>query len=141
MGWGSVLFDQREPHIPRVIYGGSDYGTNNMAEMLSFAFPLMWISGSKTRPPGVIHVHLFTDSDYVANCCSGLAHFVSRKANRELWSLMDAFRRTGIVSHFHWAPRDCFDLNRFCHDMANVGRKAMIGLGDEPVAQYEGKLR
>lgn len=140
MGWGSVLFDQREPHVPLAVYGGSSYGTNNMAELLSFAFPLMWISGDKNRPPGVIHVHLFTDSDYVARC-SSFGGFIRRKKNRELWAMMDAFRRTGIVTHWHWVPRDCFDLNRFCHDVANVGRKAMIGLGDETVAQYDGKLQ
>jgi ribonuclease HI len=133
MGWGSVLLCQADGE--RQIFGGSmSNGTNNVAELMGALHPLMFLANNDMglRPDG-IRVHIVTDSEYVAN---GLAKdnpiWVSKlNVNRELWMAIHMVRRRGLTIVGHHVPRDKIDLQKICHDIANINRKRQIGVLSE----------
>ena len=126
-GWSSVLIQK---HVPgrKPFYGGMSCGTNNVAGLMAVLHPLMYIANNqKELPVGGHHVHVITDSSYVAN---GLEHdnpvWISGLGkNRELWMALYALRRKGIIPHPHHIIRDTIELNRVSHDLANESRVAM----------------
>lgn len=131
-GWGSVLIE-KSTFERQVFYGSANHGTNNVAEVLAIMMPLMYLSNQKkgVRRDGA-KVVVLSDSTYVVE---GLRHtspvWVSKlDRNRELWMAIHMSRRRGLTIYPHHIPRDTIDLNKLGHDLANLARKAQIGLLD-----------
>ena len=129
-GWSSVLI-QKHTTDRRPFYGGMSCGTNNVAELMAVLHPLMYLANNqKDLPVGGYHVHVVTDSEYVAN---GLTHdnpvwISGLNKNRELWLAIHAIRRKGIIVHPHHINRDTIELNKVAHDLANESRRVMISI-------------
>lgn len=102
------------------IYGGANIGTNIVAEMMAYAYPLLWLARKKTT--SVLYVDIFTDCEYIVKTA---ANPQQRKAYRELWHMLDAYKRSGLITRWHWIPRDILDLNKFAHTLANLARRQM----------------
>lgn len=130
-GWGSVLIEA-DDKVVRTMCGGLSNGTNNMAELLAVLQPLLDLTSRKRGvKPGGMHVHVFSDSEYVINgMCRGsdLLQASTSLANRELWLALYGVRRNGMVLTAHHVPRDTLYLQQRCHDMANASRLAFAAL-------------
>jgi ribonuclease HI len=135
-GWASTLVENIT-FKRRSFCGALSNGTSNMAEMLAFLHPLLYLAGNAPQLTNGLQVHVITDSNLVARCGNGEQN---RIANAELWFLFDAFRRKGIRTQFHWIPRDHVDLNRFADELAGRARLAIVdleqGAVDAVAAEY-----
>ena len=60
-----------------------------------------------------------------------------RKAYREIWLMIDSYKRSGLIIRWHWIPRDTLDLNQLAHTLANLSRVAMKNLGREAVSSMD----
>lgn len=131
-GFASVLISKQNRR--QAFHGGFNLGTNNIAEMMAYALPLLWLSQNlpkyyearraRDQPtPDVTRIHVVTDSEYVA---MGGQYPMRRKANAPIWVMiqrccMDA----GLRVIWHHDRRDQTDLNRFSHNLANSSRLCM----------------
>lgn len=109
-------------------------GTNNIAEMMAYALPLLYLSQvipkrraaaiEKEKPfPDVIKIHVISDSEYVV---LGGKNPLRRKANGPLWQMIQrAAAESGIRISWHHDRRDISDLNKLSHELANVSRKSI----------------
>jgi len=107
------------------IYGGAHLGTNILSEMMAYIYAFHWISRKKTD--SVAYIDVFTDCEYVVMAATNPNR---RKAYREIWHMVDAYKRCGMIIRWHWIPRDTLNLNCFSHDLANLARVAMKGLNE-----------
>ena len=127
-GWGAVLI--RANRLERqLVYGGGSHSTNNVAEMMAVYWPLMLLMEEGVgKKMGGYRVHVISDSQYVVDGLKqGSAVWTAKlKSNRSLWIAMHHAKRRGIIIVPHFVPRDTIDLNRLCHDLANVSRKRML---------------
>lgn len=129
-GWGSVLVE-REQLARQPFYGSLSHATNNVAELLALLHPLLYLANHdavNTIREGGYRVHLLSDSEYVVNnlrrvhdaaWASGLTK------NRELWLAFHGLWRRGFVLTTHHLPRDQIDLQKLCHDLANLSRRQL----------------
>lgn len=120
-GWAStVLWKGRSGNNRKTFSGGMNCCTNIIGEMLAFVHPLMWLASSGRLPKrGFTNVHVLTDCEIVKEWGCGR---YARNTHEELWFMVSAFARKGIVVNYHWIPRDTIDLNKFAHEMANHER-------------------
>jgi len=132
LGWGSILI-QRGQIFAIPFYGGMSHGTNNMAELMSVLHPLMYLCNAVEPTSGGCKVHVITDSQYVANglAVDSLLMSPLLQTNRELWLAVFATVRKGMQITPHHMLRDTIDLNKVCHDLANIARKKQIDLTDD----------
>lgn len=132
-GFGCVVVPRRDPSQFFISHGAFNRGTNIVAEMFAYVLPLMQIAA--TEKISVRHVHIVTDCEYLPKAAANVQW--QQKANSELWTMLRAFKRRGLVLHWHWVPRDILDLNKFCHDLANAARVATKGLAEEVISKHE----
>jgi ribonuclease HI len=118
-GWASVLIANSGER--KTFYGGTSCLTNIVAELMAYVHPLMFLSANLSEDL-VRHIHVVTDCEHLPYAAE---HPQSRKKNREIWAMVDAFKYRGLSIRWHWIPRDTIDLNQFCHNMANQSRVAM----------------
>lgn len=127
-GWGYVLI--RADQLTREMgWGGASNCTNTVSEMMAVFWPLMLLAEQKVGlKQGGYHVHVISDSEHVVKnlLVNNPATAGSIKANRPLWMALHHVKRRGLVIHPHHVPRDTIDLNRLCHDLANLSRKRML---------------
>lgn len=129
-GWACWIIDRANPTNPEPVWGGASVGTNIVAELMAYAYPLLYLSN--TRKLTLAHVHIVTDCEFLTKAANKPAW---QKKNKELWIMVNAFRQRGLYTHWHWLPRDTFDLNKFCHTLANKSRVAMKGLDAATAAE------
>lgn len=135
-GWAATVIGRRGL-FRRVFHGGANYGTNNTAELMAYAYPLLWLASVRRqqKTADLWNVHVITDSAWVAAAGKNPAQ---RKANKELWFLLDAARRSGIALYWHHLPRDTTALNRFAHNLANLARISQQGLKAQALSETGG---
>lgn len=134
-GWGSVLF--RKGELKGMPFGcAASCGTNNVAEIMAAAWPLLFLSENDygVKENGYV-VHVVSDSQYVVKGIqalekTGTMWAASTSANRPLWMMILGARRKGLIIRGHYVPRDTIDWNKFCHDLANAARRKMIGIAN-----------
>lgn len=131
-GFACVVVPRNNPADFYIRHGGFSRGTNIVAEMFAYVLPLMELSSQRIA---VRHVHIVTDCEYIPKAVLNVQWQL--KANAELWMMIRAFKKKGLVLHWHWLPRDKIDLNKFCHDLANSARVAMKGLAEVNLAKHE----
>jgi len=121
-GWGSSLL-LRGADGPLRFWGGFSHGTNNVAEMMAVIQPLLWIANACRLPtdrPSIVRV--LTDSEVLADCGNYQQY---RRANLELWTLLDSLKRKAIQVTFHWIPRNVLALHRLADRIAGDSRLAI----------------
>ncbi|KKK58769.1 hypothetical protein LCGC14_3041060, partial [marine sediment metagenome] len=101
----------------QLVYGAANMGTNILAEMMAYIYAFHWLSRKKES--SVMYVDVFTDCEYVVQAAEN-SH--RRKAYREIWHMVDAYKRSGMIIRWHWIPRDTLDLNQLSHNLANLAR-------------------
>lgn len=99
----------------KVFASSGSHGTNNVAEMMAYLMPLLYLSAQGRAA----RVHIVTDSEYVANTLNGQQ---AAKSNIELWQAIRATRYRGLTLHGHWIPRGVVPLNEFADRLANAAR-------------------
>ena len=123
-GWSSVLIDR--DYEEKWFYGGMSEGTNIIAEIMAYVQPLMWLVANKKV--ALTYTHIITDCEHLVWAA---ANPHSRKRNKELWHMIDSFRRHGMLIKWHWIPRDTIPWNQSAHDWANAGRLAIKNIEEE----------
>jgi hypothetical protein len=99
------------------------------AELMGFLHPLTLLAQEKIK--GTLNVFVITDCEQMKNWGSGSKGRGSKY--EELWFLLGAYERRGLKVEYRWAPRDTINLNKFAHDMANVGRRWQKSDPDDPI--------
>jgi ribonuclease HI len=123
-GWGCVLIGSDGSRS--VWHGAANLGSVNLAEAMAYMAPLCWLGTQK--PQGVLwKVHIVTDSEHTAKSGNDLM-----AAKGPLWHAVDMLRREGLVTYWHFVPRDKFDLNRLVDRISKDNRKALEALIADP---------
>jgi ribonuclease HI len=129
-GYAAVLID-REEVTPLILAGAQSHGTNNAAEISAVNLALQFLveKDKGVRQYGY-RVHVLSDSSYVVQGLNRdiLKWLPTMKKNKMLWLSILGAVRSGIVIKGYLIPRDTLDLNKICHDAANVARKQTIRL-------------
>jgi ribonuclease HI len=129
-GFASVLIE-RDEIAPKILAGSQSHGTNNAAELQAVITALYYLveqkKGIKERG---YRAYVLSDSSYVVQGLNRdiLKWLPTMKSNKMLWMSILGAQRSGIVIQGHLIPRDTLDLNKVCHDVANVARKQQMRL-------------
>lgn len=129
-GWATVSVE-RVTMDRQVWVGAMNRGTVNLAEMLAYVQPLTWIVNQeqeRVKAGGgrrAVRVHIVTDSQYCVTQGEVVGDLMAKNAG--LWAAVAAFRREGIVLHWHHIRREDAALNSFCDGLSKVARRLMEG--------------
>ena len=126
-GWAWTLIRQKPAYFRLDGNGSASCGSNIFAELMGFLHPLTWLAQQKIR--GVLSVYVISDCELMSKWGKSGA---PRSAYEELFFLIGAYARRGLKIDYRWLPRDTIDLNKFCHEMANVARKWQVGEPHKP---------
>ncbi len=131
-GWGCVSIE-RSTFERRVWHGALSHGTVNMAEALAYLQPLCWYVEQEVRlrkqggKVAVKHVHIVTDSSYLANVGTRGDAGLRPGNNGPLWNVFRQFASQGLLLHWHWIPRESVELNRFADQLSKAARLNVKG--------------
>ncbi len=142
-GWAVALID-RATAIRRLLVGGLSMGSISIAELWPY---VMVLDHFDSTIRGAVHrkslkqtfsldVHVFTDSQYIANAGARVA---SRGKHIALWAGIGYFERAGYNINWHWIQdgRDSpFLLHKLMDELASEGRHRMKGI-EQTVELYE----
>jgi len=129
-GYAAVLVERNEI-APLVLSGSQSHGTTNAAELQAVIEALYYMV---EREKGIrehgYRVHVLSDSQYVVQGLNRdiLKWLPTMKKNKMQWLSIHGAVRSGIVLTGHHIPRDTLDLNKICHDVANLARKQALKL-------------
>lgn len=137
-GTASVII-LREEYRYQVIRMGMSHGTNNVAEMLAIAYPLLWLHEvyRKNISTNGMKVHVLTDSQVTANILNTLPSLplITVNSNRPLWHMLLATVRGGIWVHAVHVPRNTHPLGTLCDELAGRMRKLAADMPHTDPAQ------
>jgi ribonuclease HI len=133
-GWASVLIEHYS-NRRKTFNGAMSVGTVNIGEVLPYVQAMSWYSRGpgKARlhdrrtngvPDGreMLHVHVITDSEVVANQGNNPER---RKSNTEWWAALDHIASKGYLIHWHWMARDRLGLNVLTDHLSRASRVAI----------------
>jgi ribonuclease HI len=129
-GWAHIVID-RVSRDRKLLVGGCEGGSINMAEMMPILHGLTWYhqahGKSLLHSMGRLVVHVITDSEVTAHHGAIAADLTQplAKVNPLFWSGVREFCRMGYELHFHWLPRCTTGLNQCADLIASLGRKAV----------------
>jgi ribonuclease HI len=129
-GCGSVVIQKDVIERP-LLWAGGNSGTNNTSELMGVFYPLLWLVSQQVgNREGGCQVHIISDSNYVVSGVNDNEFLTTRRLakNNALWLAIHAVKRQGLILQAHHVRRDTLDLNKLCHDLANVSRRAQQGL-------------
>jgi hypothetical protein len=127
-GWAAVLIDKYSG-ARKLFYGAMNTGTVTIGELFPYLHALCWYAGRDG--PGrrrrrellaanrAMQIHIITDSQVIAAAGNNVK---SRRAHAELWSVFDAFTRSGFIQTFHFVGRDRVDLNVLVDEVSRQAR-------------------
>lgn len=122
MGWASTLIFRNGNR--RLFRGSCNAGSNNVAEMIAYVHPLLWLTSNKTpldlSRPEAYQVHVVTDSLYVVQ---GINRTIIPNSNYMLWNALWASEGYNLKLIAHHVHKDVLALNRLAHNEANAARK------------------
>jgi ribonuclease HI len=131
-GWATALIDNHMK-TGRFYTGGMNLGSINLAEQMPyFQAVLHWRASGGGKEllerRGVLHAHIVTDSQVVANHGAQACDFnqILPKTQGPLWAGWRELVREGFVFTFHWAPRESSLLNQACDMLASMARRAVM---------------
>lgn len=132
-GWASLVYDrhygQYTPH-----FGGSNYLTNNVAELLPFIYSLWKFDYEHNKRPAQetdfcyatpkIKVECISDSEIVVK---GGNRVYKRDANACFWSAIELFEQKGYDIHWNWLARNSHPLHKLMDNKSREFRVLMEG--------------
>jgi ribonuclease HI len=121
-GWAALLID-REPERVSLWTGAMNPGTVNVAEIMAYVGPLNYLVGSSYGTAVFRDVHIFTDSEYVAQIGSGDKHELRK--NVPLWSAIRSAASRGFKLHWRWIPRETYRYNMIADRASRAARLAV----------------
>lgn len=131
-GWGCAVID-RLTGESGIVSGAVSTGTNNVAELMAYVFPLMELAEIERKRHAAgeefrtRNIHIISDSDYVV----GVARKVKKTGTHAmLWSAIEAVKRFGFILTWHHTKRSCVDLNVYTD---HIARQSMHLIKDNPV--------
>lgn len=120
IGWACVLIERRSgTRLP--FYGACNEGTVNFAELMAYVMPLTYID-SKRSSGKALNVHIITDSEYTQQN----AHRLTPDKNAGLIGAINAFRRKGICTTFHWMRRNTHPITELVDDLSKQARRLVV---------------
>ena len=122
-GFGSILYS-RESQSRRKFFGGFSCGTNNVAEIMAFLHPLLYLDATISTKHRAPTVYVLSDSEYVVNAGNGKNE---RKSNKALWAAVDDIGKRFILLFRH-SPRMILPANVYGDTAGNMVRITMQGM-------------
>lgn len=120
IGWACVLIERRSGmRLP--FYGACNEGTVNFAELMAYVMPLTYIDSKKVSGKA-LNVHIITDSEYTQQ----YAHRLTPDKNAGLIGALNAFRRKGINTTFHWMRRNTHPITELVDDLSKKARRLVV---------------
>jgi ribonuclease HI len=138
MGWACVVCE-RKTGRRKAFWGAASAGSGSVyhAEILAFFHAIGFIVETVARQPpaerpGLVKIHIITDSDAVATAGNSLMGrqktLAQVKAAGPLWAAIAQFERQGLEIRFHWAERLHSALNSYADDLAGTAARAIRDL-------------
>lgn len=129
-GFCCFIVDGRRGRRTHVI-GGRNRTTVNRMELSAYTESLSLhlyevLGGTVMDPP--YRTWIFTDSEYTANVGSGK---YARKANPDLWAIVDWYRQRGYDFNWRWVVRNSTPFHELADRLAGEARKAVNALAIE----------
>jgi len=123
-GYSAFLVDRRL-HARAVVIGGRSHSTVNRMELTAYTEALSYhyyklLSESVKDPP--YRVWVFSDSEYTIKCGS---REYGRKANLDLWTVVDWYETRGYRIRWRWVPRNSNPLHAKADQLSGNARKAL----------------
>ena len=129
-GWACVSI-LRQSWEPRLWAGACNDGTNNLAELAAFLFPLGYFISQK-RPAGeVLRIHIVTDSEVTARNGQQTTKGVCPAFGTSQglwWRWIAEAREHGVLLTWHHRPRATLWLNSFADTVSKSARKGFASL-------------
>lgn len=120
IGWACVLIERRSGmRLP--FYGACNEGTVNFAELMAYVMPLTYID-TKRVSGKALDVHIITDSEYTQKN----SHRLTPDKNAGLIGAIQAFRRKGICTTFHWMRRNTHPITELVDDLSKKARRLVV---------------
>lgn len=134
IGWACVLVERRTwTGIP--FCGAANDGTVNFAELMAYLMPLTYIDTKKVTGQ-VVNVHVITDSEYTQQN----SHRLTPDKNAGLIGGINAFRRKGICTTFHWMRRNTHPLTTLADELSKEMRKLVKVYNEDNFAEINQKI-
>jgi ribonuclease HI len=118
-GYSCFVYDP-QTNDQRLVYGGSNYGTNNFAELMAYILALTEDTYYLRSYPR--RVEILTDSEIT---CKGINKEYSRSANKILWSFFEHFENLGYAIHANWTPRNENPISALMDKIAGKARNQL----------------
>lgn len=125
-GWFVTAYDHVYDLVSEHI-GGTNGGTNNLAELAPYIHALWWHHTMQEEPPTQNHpcrVVIISDSEVTVRC--GKREY-GRKANLCLWAAIDWFEQNGYRLSWFWVPRNSNPFSSRADSEAGRLRKLLVG--------------
>jgi ribonuclease HI len=120
-------------------FGGFNCGTVNLAELMAYASPLLWLASLKRikrTSTGACRVHILSDSEWCVRAGNGQW---SQDTHKEIWAMFRQFRSRGIFLHWHWIPgHEGIPANEFADKLSKAARQSMLDIDPEPMVERSG---
>jgi hypothetical protein len=129
-GWCCVLID-RVAKRRQKFYGGMNFGTSVMAELIPYVQALSYYHERRSRlgEAGPCRVHIITDALPIATDGQALLRggksLLDLKSNQPFWGALAAFGQLGYRIAFHHLPRSTTVLNLYADDLSKSCFAAM----------------
>ena len=121
-GYSCYIYDPKT-NDQRLVYGGSNYGTNNFAELMAYILALT--EDTYHLPSYPRRVEILTDSEIT---CKGINREYSRSANKILWLFFEQFENMGYSIHANWMPRNQNPISELMDEISGKARKSLDNL-------------
>lgn len=135
-GWTAYIFVKSfaniEPlvdwtSLPKILKGGLNCGTNNLAEMIP-VFQSLWYLRN-LQPNVKLKIFVVSDSEWMVRCGNYIYKPDFGNPNGLLWKAISfACSNEGWGYQIEWlhVPRNSTKFHKLCHDSANSCRKSMF---------------
>jgi ribonuclease HI len=134
IGWACVLLERRSGEY-RIFSGAANDGTVNFAELMAYITPLTYIDTKRTSGKA-LDIHIVTDSEYTQSS----AHKLSPDKNAGLIGAINAYRRKGLNTHFHWLRRNSHPLTVIADELSKVMRRLVLLYMKKEMADWLQKI-
>jgi ribonuclease HI len=134
-GCCAFIIDNRR-HVRTCLISAQTRATVNRMELRAYVDALgvhynELLEGKLRNPP--YRVWIFSDSEYTVKCGS---REYGRKANLDLWSVIDWFETRGYRLRWRWLPRNSNPIHEKADELAGKSRQAIKKLVMSPEEVY-----
>ena len=123
-GWAAYLFLTTTPSVLKIMKGGMNCGTNNLAEMMPIFQSLWYLRNLNSNQK--YRILVLSDSEWMIKCGNGEYAINTDGANQMIWSAIKSIENYWFykIEWFH-VSRNSTKYHKLCHDTANSIRKSI----------------